>query len=175
MLDAKNTNSLLQVKYEDIKCGEKNAFCALFRHLSIPTDACMPAHIVESNLQMVPYEGALQSDTRTLAWRLNYELSNNKNTKKFLYDITAIQGATIATIFWWRIVIRRQGPLQKQTLEYVSTLSQCWPQTKVARSGPSSAIYEEDKATSSPGELIRLPFTLKQFTRWISSFCEGNP
>jgi len=93
MLDARNTNSLLQVKYEDIKCGEKKAFCALFRHLSIPTDVCMPAHIVESNLQMAPYDWPLQSDTKTLAWRLDYELSNNNNTKKFLYDITAIQGA----------------------------------------------------------------------------------
>ena len=91
--DAKYTNSFLRAKYEDVEDGKMNVFCPLFTRLSIPNDASVSAHILESSLKGVSqYEGPLQSDTKTLAWRLGYKLSVD-NTKKFLYDATAIKGA----------------------------------------------------------------------------------
>lgn len=94
--DARNTSSFQSLKYENLKDGKMNVFSPLFTRLSIPIDARASTHILESSLQGVnQYEGPLQSDTKTLAWRLGYKLSDDNNTKKFLYDATAIQGALI--------------------------------------------------------------------------------
>ena len=92
--DGTNIDSFLRVKYEDLKDGKMNVFSPLFMRLSIPSGTSITAYILENNFQGAnPYEGPLQSDTKTLAWRLGYKLSINNNAKKFLYDVTAIQGA----------------------------------------------------------------------------------
>ena len=49
--DARNTNSFVRVKYEDLKDGEMSVFSPLFTRLSIPIDASLSAHISESSFQ----------------------------------------------------------------------------------------------------------------------------
>ena len=94
-IDARNTDSFLRVKYEDLRDGKMSVFSPLFTRLLIPIDASMSVQILESSVEDVsPYEGPLQSDTYTVAWRLGYKLHQN-NTSKFLYNVNAIQGALI--------------------------------------------------------------------------------
>ena len=94
--DAQNSSSLLQIKYEDLKDGERTAFSALFLRLSVPIGACMSAHTANTRCQTVDlYEGPLHSDTQTAAWRLGYKLSHC-NTSRFLYyDAGAVHGALV--------------------------------------------------------------------------------
>ena len=63
--------------------------------LLVPIGACMSVHTANTRCQTVnSYEGPLQSDTQTVAWRLGYKLSHC-NTSTFLYNVNAIQGALI--------------------------------------------------------------------------------
>ena len=92
---SQNSNSLLQVKYEDLEDGERTAFSELLLRWSVPIGTCMSAH-ANTRCQTVDlYEGPLHSDTQTAAWRLGYKLSHCITSRFLYYDAGAVHGALV--------------------------------------------------------------------------------
>ncbi len=85
--------SLQQVRYEDLTTNLHDSLSLLCSRLSIPTLE-LPSSMARKKARI--YDGPLQRDTRAVAWRLGYKLSQ-KDTSNFLFiNPDAIQG----TIIW---------------------------------------------------------------------------
>ena len=99
---------MLEIRYEDLR----SAVCAISSCLSIPAyDLVLDdAQYNTGNI----YEGALQSDTCAIAWRLGYNISQDNRSNYRFINPKAKQGV---------VVWRREGDASKPAVVFVNGIS----------------------------------------------------